>query len=211
MAKKKAQTYVDWQGFQAIALVGQSLLLTGIGIVLVQGNWSGALTLAAFLVFTFIFIRCNRWLPSLFNCLLVLAVLLNAAGWTWQLFKVPGPNDELTHAFTIFCLTLGLGFLAQGFLKITSQCYSKLLLFLVVSSFGIAIGGLWEIVEWTADKILPANIVKGLDDTITDLIVDSLGAMVAGGITMVSFNKQVTKTGGLLKANNYQDLNDLSG
>lgn len=47
-------------------------------------------------------------------------------------------------------------------------------------SFAVAIGALWEIVEFTIDQFLGTNLQKsGLVDTMWDLIVDVAGAAVA--------------------------------
>jgi hypothetical protein len=53
-----------------------------------------------------------------------------------------------------------------------------------ITSFGIAIGALWEVTEWTAGKILPSEVIGSLDDTIVDLIMDSLGAGFAAAISL---------------------------
>ncbi len=46
--------------------------------------------------------------------------------------------------------------------------------------FALALGALWEIFEFTVDQLLGANMQKsGLVDTMWDLIVDSLGALIA--------------------------------
>jgi len=45
--------------------------------------------------------------------------------------------------------------------------------------FGVAIGAVWEIFEFTMDQIFSLNMQKsGLLDTMWDLIVDSIGAML---------------------------------
>lgn len=48
-----------------------------------------------------------------------------------------------------------------------------------ITSFGIAIGALWEIAEWSAGKVLSTEVIESLDDTIIDLVMDSLGAGLA--------------------------------
>ncbi len=111
--------------------------------------------------------------------LLVVAALLNAAGWGWELFKMPGPYDEITHAFTIFAITLAFGVLAPGPL-LTGLAGHPILFVLIIAALGIALGALWEVTEWVADKIVAAQVVKALDDTIIDLIMDSAGAVLAG-------------------------------
>jgi hypothetical protein len=44
---------------------------------------------------------------------------------------------------------------------------NQTILYLVtIASFGIAIGALWEITEWSAGKILNYQVIGSLDDTI---------------------------------------------
>ncbi|NJK69359.1 MAG: hypothetical protein HC941_25085 [Microcoleus sp. SU_5_3] len=45
---------------------------------------------------------------------------------------------------------------------------------LTITSFGIAIGVLWEIAEWTAGIVLSTEVIESLDDMIIDLIMNSL-------------------------------------
>jgi hypothetical protein len=127
-------------------------------------------------------------LPNLFDTLFVIAALVNAAGWVWNLFELPGPYDELVHAYTIFAITLALGWLAYASLFESFRAHHWLFM-LVIASFGIAIGAVWEIVEWTADLLLRADVVKNLHDTIVDLIVDSLGALLAGVASVWALTK----------------------
>ncbi len=111
--------------------------------------------------------------------LLVVAALLNIAGWGWALFKMPGPYDEITHAFTIFALTLAFGVFRPGPL-LTGLAGHPMVFVVIIAALGIALGALWEVTEWLAGKILAAQVVKGLDDTIIDLIMDTTGAVLAG-------------------------------
>ena len=47
-------------------------------------------------------------------------------------------------------------------------------------SFGLAIGTMWEIFEFTLDNSLGINLQKsGLKDTMWDLIIDGAGALIA--------------------------------
>jgi hypothetical protein len=46
-------------------------------------------------------------------------------------------------------------------------------------AFAVAVGSIWEIFEFTMDSFLGLNMQKsGLVDTMWDLIVDALGALV---------------------------------
>ena len=48
--------------------------------------------------------------------------------------------------------------------------------------FAISIGTIWEIFEYTMDQLLGLNMQKtGLDDTMSDLMVDFVGAVIGAG------------------------------
>ena len=53
-------------------------------------------------------------------------------------------------------------------------------------SFAVSIGVIWEIFEFSMDSLFGFNMQKsGLGDTMTDLIVDALGALFASTIAFV--------------------------
>jgi len=168
----------NWKGYRLAAWLGQGLLAFFVVLVLFQGNWLNALTLACFLVASLVFVIQDDKLPTLFDFLFVLAALLNAMGWVWSFFSMPGPYDEIVHAYTTFAITLALSFLVySSMLNIFRQ--HTILYILTIASFGIAIGALWEVAEWSAGKILSMQVIESLDDTIIDLIMDSWGAILA--------------------------------
>lgn len=168
----------NWRGYRIAAWVGQALLTIAVIAAVVQGNWLNAFALGLFLVASFVFVIRDDRLPTLFDFLFVVAALLNAAGWAWGLFAMPGPYDEIVHAYTTFAIALAISFLVYGsMLSLFRQ--HKLLYLLTITSFGIAIGALWEVAEWLAGNILATEVIESLDDTITDLIMDSLGAALA--------------------------------
>jgi hypothetical protein len=170
--------HTNWKGYRMAAWIGQALLAIAVVLAMSQGKWQNAIALALFLVASFIFVIRDDRLPTLFDFLFVIAALLNAGGWVWGLFYPPGPYDEITHAFTIFAFTLAFSFLVyRSMLPVFRQ--HRLLYLLTIASFGIAIGALWEVAEWLAGKILAIEVIESLDDTITDLIMDSLGAAFA--------------------------------
>lgn len=57
-----------------------------------------------------------------------------------------------------------------------------LLLAVMAFSFAVALGALWEIFEFGMDQLFGLNMQKsGLIDTMGDLIVDSIGALIGAG------------------------------
>ncbi|MEA5602334.1 hypothetical protein [Nostoc sp. UHCC 0252] len=183
---------LNWKGYRIIAWIGQALLTIFVIAAAVQGKWSNALGLAVFLVISFIFVIRDDKLPTLFDFLFVLAALLNATGWVWNLFGMPGPYDEIVHAYTTSAITLALSFLVYG--SMLNIFRNHTLLYLVtITSFGIAIGALWEVIEWSAGKILSTQVIESLDDTIIDLVMDTLGAGLAALISLWALQKWTSR------------------
>jgi hypothetical protein len=58
-------------------------------------------------------------------------------------------------------------------------------IFVVTFALGVAIGGLWEIVEWSSDNLFGSELQLSNDDTVGDLIADSLGAATGGALLVV--------------------------
>ena len=184
---------MNWKGYRTAAWIGQALLVIAIIVVLIQGQWLAAATLAGFLVISYLFVAFERKLPTLFDLIFVIAALINAGGWAWDLYNQPGPYDEIAHFYTIFAITLAVGFLLYGELM-ESFATHRVLFVITIASFGIALGALWEVTEWLADFATPKQIVSGLVDTITDIILDSGGAIVAAFLNLWGLNEQSKAT-----------------
>ena len=184
---------MNWKGYRTAAWIGQALLVIAIVVVLMQGQWLAAATLAGFLVISYLFVAFERKLPTLFDLIFVIAALINAGGWAWDLYNQPGPYDEIAHFYTIFAITLAVGFLLYGELM-ESFATHRVLVVITIASLGIALGALWEVTEWLADFATPKQIVSGLVDTITDIILDSGGAIVAAFLNLWGLNEQSKAT-----------------
>jgi hypothetical protein len=51
---------------------------------------------------------------------------------------------------------------------------------LLITMLGLSVACLWEFVEWVAQQVSPGAIHVGYDDTILDLALGGLGALLAG-------------------------------
>lgn len=112
--------------------------------------------------------------------LLAAAVALSTAalflGWyeRWHWF------DEVIHAFSFFAATLLLSLYMYGD-ALTGYLRHRLVLMFAVLCVGLALGVFWEWGEWAYDHLSgKQNVIKGKADTLTDLIMDGLGALAAG-------------------------------
>lgn len=115
--------------------------------------------------------------------LLGLAVAANAAGYFLNWFGQIAWYDDVVHGFTIFALTLVLALYMYG-ASITGATSHALLFVITVAAVGLAIGGLWEIAEWSYDRVVEGDVIKGKRDTILDLVWDSMGSLVAGIVAL---------------------------
>lgn len=58
-------------------------------------------------------------------------------------------------------------------------------IFVVALCLGLAIGAVWEIVEWSSDGLVGSNLSEGNTDTVTDLIADGSGSLVGAALLVV--------------------------
>lgn len=113
----------------------------------------------------------------------IIATLANIAGYVWNLYDQIRLFDEILHAFTTFALTLPIALFLYRVILIGART-RPLLFVLTVASLGLAIGAVWEIAEWAYDQIVPGNVILGKNDTIIDLMVDAIGSIVAGIVSV---------------------------
>jgi hypothetical protein len=176
-------TVLEWRGFNVAAWVCALALAVATVVALVQLNWSGAVILAVALVAALaVTLWGRRAVDPLFVLLFNLALVVNAMGYAWHLFMTIPPYDELVHGFTIFTITLTFGIpifksLAPGFEL------HRVLFVVAVTSFGIAVGALWEVAEYLLD-LAGVAIFNTYPDTILDLVMDSTGAFLAALLSL---------------------------
>jgi len=115
--------------------------------------------------------------------IVVVALLANIAGYSFNLYDRWGWFDKVLHAYTLFAITLVVGLWTYGRV-LMGQHRHTLLLVLIIGSVGAGIGAWWEVAEWAFDQLVAGNVLQGKWDTITDLIVDTVGAVVAGVVTV---------------------------
>lgn len=166
---------IDSGHFRTASWVGIALLGIAAVVVAFRGDWLGVALLVAFLGASFAFLKYEDTLPSLFDFLFVSAAIINAAGWVWNLYKPVWGYDEFAHFYTTFAATLSLGYLALYSMREHFREHSWHFL-MVVTSFGVTLGAWWEVVEWIA--------LRKLTDPVGDIVVDSLGAIVAAFLAL---------------------------
>jgi hypothetical protein len=116
----------------------------------------------------------DRWLGW---SLLAGAVVANGAGYAFDLYQRFWWFDRVLHGATTFAVTLWLAlFVFMPAIRGQERALGCILL----ASVGLAGGALWEIAEWIFDQLASGDIIKGKEDTLLDLVMDTAGAMLAG-------------------------------
>jgi len=174
-----------------LTLLIQALVVVGLVLFLIRRDWENvfltALVLLLTLVPAFLLRRYRVYIPPEFQLIsaafIFLSLFLGSAldlyyhFWWW---------DIALHAGSGFLLGI-VGFLTLFLLNQTDRIPAGIrpafLCFFGVT-FAVFLGVLWEIFEFAVDLIVPhANMMSwetGAGDTIVDLIVDTLGAVIVG-------------------------------
>ncbi|KQQ94267.1 hypothetical protein ASF62_09030 [Leifsonia sp. Leaf325] len=108
-----------------------------------------------------------------------LIVLVAAWSNVFDLYTEVFGWDKLVHvALTGVIATLAvIASQRSGLLPTTGH---RAGLVMATGAFGLAVGSIWEMLEWAGNALTDAVIYVGYDDTIGDLAADALGGIIAG-------------------------------
>jgi hypothetical protein len=108
--------------------------------------------------------------------LAVILTLVNVAGYAFDLYEAFWWFDRILHGATLFAITFWFTAIVLG--DAIREGHDVLFV-LLLSSFGIAIGALWEVAEWAFDAMAVGDVIKGKHDTLLDVLMDTAGALAA--------------------------------
>lgn len=143
--------------------------------LVVTGDLISAVILAVFLGLSFAYLLRDDSRPTVFDVLFLLAAVVGAFGYVFDLFSEVVPYDELTHAFATFSVSLAFLFL---FYQDVVPRRRAIAVMTSVFTLGMTVGALWEIFEWVTGNRY------GLADTISDLVMDGIGALIAAAVAL---------------------------
>jgi hypothetical protein len=165
-------------------MIRVALLLAGV-FALLTGRWSAVFAAAGTLLLSYlpqllasqISVRLPLQFQFASTVFLYASIFLGEVGdyyekfWWW---------DVVLHAGSAFAFGF-VGFLTLYLLYARHKlAASPFLLSMFAFAFGLAIGAIWEIFEFSMDQIFGLNMQRnGLRDTMWDLIVDGLGSGIA--------------------------------
>lgn len=177
----------------AILLVVMSIELV---LTLFQGLWFNAFLIAGIILVTLFPLILHRQyhirIPAEFQLLAIIFIFASLfLGEIYRYYEKIWWWDTALHASS--GLLMGIfGFLLVYVLNenehveiVLTPRFVALFAFL----FAVAVGALWEILEFTVDSLFGGNMQKpmfddpsGLTDTMWDLILDTLGALIISGL-----------------------------
>ena len=150
-----------------------------------EGQWLVGFTAAVVLALTFLPALIERHLSvhlpvefTFINCVFLYAAF--GLGEVKQFYQKFWWWDLLLHSVSAVVMGL-IGFLLVYVFHATRRLQAAPFYVALFSfCFALALGALWEIFEFAMDTFFAFNMQKsGLPDTMTDLTVDTLGALLA--------------------------------
>lgn len=162
----------DSNGFRYGGFVLTALALIAAAYLALQGRWLDAAVMAGFVLSGVVLALWRDRLPSLFTFLFALAGAINAAGYAFNLWTTPAWFDEAVHVFTPFAIVSALAWVLVKRDKASPSERTGLYLLKIVL-LGLAVGIAWEGFEWLI------GIIGSTRDTLIDLAMDTLGAVLA--------------------------------
>jgi hypothetical protein len=126
-------------------------------------------------------------LPRVYDLALVLALTLQAWGEALGLYDSIAWFDNVVHfslpffgAPTLYIVLARIDVVPDPKDETSTRHYVGIAI--VTFALGVALGGLWEIAEWASDNTLGSSLQLGNDDTVGDLIADTLGALCGAAL-----------------------------
>lgn len=165
----------------AAALVAAAWLAT-------EQRWFEAAIMAGFVAAAVLFALWRDRLPSLFTFAFALVAAINAAGYVFELWRNPAWFDEAVHVVTPFAIVAAVGWLLVK--RDSAHPRSNPAVYVLkILLIGIVVGIAWEGFEWLI------GIAGSWNDTLMDLLMDSIGALLAAGFCLAAARSDQTRIG----------------
>ena len=134
------------------------------------------------IVVLLIIARILKVRDDLFFCGLLFVYFASPVGSVLDLYRSVGPYDKIVHFFSgILLASLGAMIMSM-LLKRAVHTIKKTKAYLFTQAafaffFSSAFAGIWEIFEFTADRLSGGDMQRGMVDTVTDIIAGNTGAL----------------------------------
>lgn len=108
-------------------------------------------------------------------------LIANVAGYAFDLYGAFWWFDRVVHAGTLFALTLWLALIVCASAFNAGRPHTAAAL---IVGAGVAVGAWWEVAEWAVDAFVSGDVIKGKNDTLIDIVMDTLGAVLAAALAL---------------------------
>jgi hypothetical protein len=134
----------------------------------------------------------NITLPWELDLMIASALFLHIGGGVLNAYHIIPGYDHITHLVS----SVLISFLAFVVIYILDEYWEGLhmdiyAMAFVVVIFTMAMGVVWEFLEWSIDLFFGTQAQWGLQDTMRDLLVDTLGGIIMafGGVKLIKSGK----------------------
>ena len=115
-------------------------------------------------------------------CGLLFVYFASPVGSVLNLYRSVDLYDKVVHFFSGLLLASLGAMIMSVLLKHAVQTIKKTKVYLFAEAtfaffFSSAFAGIWEIFEFTADRLAGGDMQRGMVDTVTDIIAGNLGAL----------------------------------
>lgn len=173
----------DWTPYlrDGIDLLRIGLVLAT-AAALIAGETAGALALGFATVLALLARVIN--LPRAYDLPFVLVLSLHAMGEALGWYDSMPWFDRVVHV-VLPCLVAPVLYLGLARLEVLSDPRDETTarhyvgMAIVTFCLGMAVGGLWEIVEYASDGTLDTALSEGNADTVGDLVADAVGSLLS--------------------------------
>jgi hypothetical protein len=180
-----------------LAYLFQGLIAVNAGVAFFTGQYEAMFTALLFFGLTFVphwaAERLDIRFPWFVYFLISLALWLHIAGYVqgWYVTFYPY-YDKVAHLISGTSIAL-IGFLGVIFLdRYWRMNLTPLFIVFFTVTFGMALGGIWEIYEFAVDQVfgspLSVPMQNSLADTMWDMIADLLGSVAVALVGIVYFH-----------------------
>jgi hypothetical protein len=129
----------------------------------------------------------NIKLPIIFDAALTVSVFFHVFGEYADLYDIIPYYDHFTHSMssaTVSLIGVTLLYILVFTIKVTQLPPLFFGLFSVL--FAMSMGVIWEFLEWGFDYAFGSDLQRGLNNTMWDLIFDSLAGLVIGAFATIN-------------------------
>jgi hypothetical protein len=164
-------------------------LVLATGAALLAGETAGALALGFATALALLARAIN--LPRAYDLPFVLVLSLHAAGEALGWYDSVEWFDRVVHV-VLPCLVAPVLYIGLGRLDVLpdprDETHARHYTGMAIVTFclGMAVGGLWEIVEYASDGTIDTALSEGNADTVGDLVADAVGSLL-GALLLVAW------------------------